>query len=121
MSGMIYISRVEKIEGKPLVWLSEKIKTPPFSFEARQEAGTLLRKLQNGLRLTLPHSRQMQNIGSRCHELRIKDGRIDWRIFYRLDDDAIVIIEIANKKTRETPDNIKATCKARLKYYDRRS
>src|SRR5687768_2345670 len=33
---------------KPLVWLHGEIKTPPFSPEARLEAGVLLRKLQQG-------------------------------------------------------------------------
>jgi hypothetical protein len=33
---------------KPLVWLHGEIKTPPFSFEGRQEAGMLLGLLQEG-------------------------------------------------------------------------
>jgi hypothetical protein len=33
---------------KPLVWLKGEIKTPPFSSEARVEAGTLLSRLQRG-------------------------------------------------------------------------
>jgi hypothetical protein len=33
---------------KPLVWLGEVVKSPPFSREARLEAGFLLRKLQKG-------------------------------------------------------------------------
>ena len=35
-------------EDKPLVWLKGEVKTPPFSSEARIEAGTLLRRLQQG-------------------------------------------------------------------------
>ncbi|MEW6300827.1 MAG: type II toxin-antitoxin system RelE/ParE family toxin, partial [Thermodesulfobacteriota bacterium] len=31
---------------KPLVWLHGEIKTPPFSQEARAEAGFLLRQVQ---------------------------------------------------------------------------
>jgi hypothetical protein len=58
---------------KPLVWLYGEIKTPPFSKEARVEAGTLLRRLQEGELLGLPHSRPMRSIGQRCHELRIRD------------------------------------------------
>lgn len=53
---------------KPLAWLRE-IKTPPFSSEARVEAGYLLRRLQKGERLNLPYSRPMPTIGSACHEL----------------------------------------------------
>ena len=56
---------------KPLVWLEGEIKTPPFSAAGRVEAGTLLRQLQEGKSLGLPHSRPMPSIGPRCHELRI--------------------------------------------------
>jgi hypothetical protein len=33
----------------------------------------LLRRLQKGENIGLPHSRPMLDIGSRCHELRIRD------------------------------------------------
>ena len=33
---------------KPLVWLQGEIKTPPFTAKGRQEAGMLLRLLQQG-------------------------------------------------------------------------
>jgi hypothetical protein len=39
---------------KPLAWLRGEIKTPPFSADARVEAGYLLRRLQRGERLALP-------------------------------------------------------------------
>ncbi|MGH9914526.1 MAG: type II toxin-antitoxin system RelE/ParE family toxin, partial [Pyrinomonadaceae bacterium] len=58
---------------KPLVWLRGEVKTPPFSLEARLEAGFLLRRLQRGEMLSLPHSRSMPNIAARCYELRIVD------------------------------------------------
>jgi hypothetical protein len=41
---------------KPLVWLHGEVKTPPFSAEARVEAGVLLRRLQDGESLGMPHS-----------------------------------------------------------------
>jgi len=44
---------------KPLVWMHGEIATPPFSENARIEAGYLLRQLQNGKPLTLPQSRTM--------------------------------------------------------------
>ena len=50
---------------KPLAWLHGEVKTPPFSQTARVEAGFLLRKLQDGETLSLPHSRPMPSIGSR--------------------------------------------------------
>ena len=58
---------------KPLLWLHGEVKSPPFSAEARLEAGVLLRRLQRGKTLSLPQSRPMPAIGARCHELRIVD------------------------------------------------
>ena len=43
---------------KPLVWLHGQISTPPFSKAARVEAGYLLRVLQKGETLPMPHSRK---------------------------------------------------------------
>ena len=103
---------------KPLVWLEAKIKTPPFSQAARLEAGYLLRKLQRREILKMPHSRPMPSIGSRCHELRINDESATWRIVYRLDADAIVILEVFSKKSRATPKAVIDACKRRLKDYD---
>ena len=102
---------------KPLVWLQGEVKTPPFSQEARIEAGFLLRRLQDGENLGLPHSRPMPVIGRKCHELRVPDQDHTWRIVYYLDSDAIVILDVFAKKSRETPDEVIETCKRRLKRY----
>ncbi|MDA2921515.1 type II toxin-antitoxin system RelE/ParE family toxin, partial [Desulfobacterota bacterium AH_259_B03_O07] len=96
-----------------------EIKSPPFSKAARIEAGFLLRLLQKGESLGLPQSRPMASICSRCHELRINDGKVTWRIVYRIDSDAIVICEVFKKKTNKTPKNILDVCKERLKTYDK--
>ncbi len=103
---------------KSLVWLHGLIQTPPFSEEARIEAGFLLRKLQQGESLAMPQSRAMPTIGPRCHELRIRDRDHVWRIPYRTDADAIVILEVFAKATGETPEHVKETCRERLKRYD---
>jgi len=103
---------------KPLVWLEGEIKTPPFSQAARLEAGYLLRRLQRGETLGMPHSRRLPSIGARCHELRINDERMTWRIIYRIDSDAIVILEVFSKKSRTTPKAIIDVCKRRLREYD---
>ena len=103
---------------KPLVWLHGEVKTPPWSLEARREAGFLLRRLQLGDMLSLPSSRPMPSIGPAVHELRIKDAGAEWRIIYRLDSDAIVIAEVFHKKTQATPHAIIETCKRRLRRYD---
>jgi len=103
---------------KPLVWLHGEIKTPPFSKEARLDAGFLLRKLQQGETLALPHSRPIPSIGKHCHELRIEDQKQTWRIIYRIDPDAIVIAEVFRKKTRKTPPEVIDMSQKRLKVYD---
>jgi phage-related protein len=103
---------------KPLVWLGGEVKTPPFSASARLEAGVLLRRLQRGELLSLPHSRPMPAIGRRCHELRIPDERVTWRIVYRLDPDAIVIGEVFAKKTPQTPAKVIENCQRRFRLYD---
>jgi phage-related protein len=103
---------------KPLVWLHGAVKTPPFSLAARIEAGFLLRQLQQGENLGLPHSRPMPSIGSHCHELRVRDRDKIWRIIYRIDDDAIAIVEVFNKTTRTTPKSVIEICQKRLAQYD---
>jgi phage-related protein len=103
---------------KPLVWLEGEIKTPPFSQAARLEAGFLLRMIQRGETLGMPHSRPLPSIAPRCHELRINDERTTWRIMYRIDPDAIVILEVFSKKSRITPKAVIDVCKQRLKDYD---
>ena len=104
---------------KPLVWLHGEIRTPPFSQTARLEAGYLLRQLQKRETLGMPQSRPMPVVGPRCHELRIRDVEADWRIVYRIDPDAIVILEVFSKKTRVTPSSVIETCIRRLREYDR--
>jgi len=103
---------------KPLVWLHGEIKTPPFSTAARVEAGVLLRQLQAGVKLRLPQSRPMPTIGARCHELRVTDVDAIWRVVYRLDPDAIVVLEVFSKKTTQTPKIVIETCQRRLHLYD---
>jgi phage-related protein len=87
---------------KPLVWLHGEIKTPPFSQAARIEAGY-----------------PMPVVGTRCHELRVRDADVDWRIVYRADSGAIVLLAAFSKKTRATPRAIIDACIRRLTEYDR--
>jgi len=82
---------------KPLVWLRGEVKTPSFSADARLETGVLLRRLQRGEKLALPHSRPMLGIGPRCHELRVLDAGKTWRIVYRIDSDAIVVADFRRR------------------------
>jgi phage-related protein len=103
---------------KPIVWLEGEVKTPPFTREARIEAGILLRRLQRGESIGLPHSRPMPSIGRKCHELRVPDENVSWRIIYLIDADAIVIGEVFTKKSGKTPKKVIDACKRRFRRYD---
>lgn len=105
--------------GKPLVWLQTEVKTPPFSRAARIEAGTLLRRLQNGEQIEMPISRPMPDVGTRCHELRVDDGDVTFRILYHIAPDAIVILDVFQKKTRTTPKHVLDKARRRLRLYNR--
>ena len=105
--------------GKPLVWLHGEIKTPPFSSAARIEAGFLLRRLQRGERIEMPLSRPMRDIGAACHELRVDDGDVTFRILYHVAKEAIVILEVFQKKSRATPKQVIDVAKKRLRGYYR--
>ena len=103
---------------KPLAWLHGEVKTPPFSRAARLETGFLLRRIQRGELLSMPQSRPMPSVGPRCHELRIDDASVQWRLIYRIDADAIVIAEVFAKKSARTPKPVVKVCRRRLKEYD---
>jgi phage-related protein len=60
----------------------------------------------------------MPTIGPRCHELRVIDKGRTWRIVYRIDSDAIVIVEVFAKTTRATPKQAIENSKTRLKNYE---
>ena len=104
-----------------MVWLRGEVRTPPFSKAARLEAGFLLRRLQRGEQLGMPHSRPMPAIGAGCHELRVRDAGHSWRLVYRVDPDAIVIADVFDKRTRQTPKQVLEACRRRLRAYDEAS
>ena len=105
------------MKDKPLVWLHGEIRPPPLSSSARVEASYLLRQVQSGLKLSLPHSRPMPIVGPGCHELRIVDATRTWRIFYSVDRDAIVILDVFEKKSQKTLSMAIENCKRRLQLY----
>jgi len=105
------------MNGKPIRWLHGEAKTPPMSHEARREIGFLLRELQEGVRVGMPHSRPMPVVGVGCHELRVNDVNKTWRVMYCVAADAIVILDVFEKKTNQTPQSVIAACQRRLKQY----
>ena len=108
----------EEPTSRPLIWLKGEVKSPPFTPAARQEAGMLLRLLQEGEILGMPQSEPLSIIGPRCGALRVRDKEHSWRIMYRNDPDAILILEVYAKKTNKIPDEVIDRCKKRLKQYD---
>lgn len=102
------------VQPKSVVLLHGELKTPPLSVQARIEIGRLLRALQEGEMLAMPHSRPMPSIGRRCHELRVNDEDNTWRVIYRIDKDAIVIAEVFSKKTEQTPPKVIKVCQTRF-------
>ena len=84
---------------------------------ARKEMGFLLRLLQDGETLGLPHSRPMPAIGSGCHELRVTDVGGEWRLIYALTHSAVVVLDVFHKKTRATPQTVINQCVKRLRDY----
>jgi len=60
----------------------------------------------------------MREIGRDCHELRIRDGQQAWRIVYRVDMDAILVLDVFQKKSRKTPRRVIRNCQRRLREYD---
>ena len=49
---------------------------------------------------------------------QLGDATGTWRLIYRIDPDAIVIVEVFEKKTPETPRRVIEPCQQRLRRYD---
>lgn len=61
----------------------------------------------------------MPDVGAGCHELRLVDGKVNWRIMYYVTSDAIVILDVFQKKTSATPNSVIADCRKRLSDFQR--
>jgi phage-related protein len=105
---------------KPLFLLTSEIKTPPFSEKARIEAGTLLRRMQDGEKLSMPQCRPVPSIGKGCYEIRILNDNKWFRIIVRIDSDAIIVANVVQKKTNRLSKKDVDTAKRTLKLYDSR-
>ncbi len=60
----------------------------------------------------------MPIIGSRVHELRVTDAHVAWRVIYRLDGDAVVVVDVFKKSTMTTPRRVIEESRRRLRRYD---
>ncbi|HEX6913494.1 MAG TPA: type II toxin-antitoxin system RelE/ParE family toxin [Longimicrobium sp.] len=112
--------RTPIVHRKPVVWLGGAIQSPPFSEKARHWTGRLLDLVQMGRHVPMPDSRPMPPVGERCHELRVRDGDVDWRVVYRIDPNAILIVDVFNETMQATPKHVIQTCQWRLKRHDQR-
>ena len=95
----------------------EEVTSPPVRASARAEIAELLLAIQEGLFIPMPSSRPMPNIGRGCHELRVGDENVTWRIVYHVGKEHIVLLHYFKKKTGKTPTGVIDLCKARLKKY----
>jgi phage-related protein len=90
-----------------------------MSNEARREMGFLLRLLQEGESISLPHSRPLPVVGRGCHELRVTDKNKTWRLYYSIQSEAIVILDVGEKKTQKASKGTIELCRTRLKSYEK--
>ncbi len=66
----------------------------------------------------MPLSRPMPSIGPRCHELRVREEGKQWRLIYRIDSDALLVVDLFRKTTPKTPKQAIDRCQRRLRLYD---
>lgn len=66
----------------------------------------------------MPHSRPLPVVGKGCHELRVSDGPVEWRLVYAARDDAVVLLDVFRKKTQKAPSSRLRECAARIKRFD---
>ena len=71
-----------------------------------------------GFRNATHRNQCLPDVGSRCGALRVRDAQHNWRIMYRIDTDAVLILEVYSKKTQKIPDEVIDRCRKRLKQYD---
>ncbi|MGQ0633879.1 MAG: type II toxin-antitoxin system RelE/ParE family toxin [Planctomycetaceae bacterium] len=74
--------------------------------------------MQQGERLGMPHAEPLPTLGRGCGALRVRDAQHNWRIVYRIDADAVVVVDVYSKKTRKIPDEVISRCRSRLRRYD---
>jgi phage-related protein len=87
--------------------------------EARSEILTLLRRLESGESLNMPHSRSLASIAKGLFELRVRDANGNVRVFYYTKiKSTIYIIHALRKKTRIIPENDRQLILKRIREID---
>ena len=96
---------------------AEPISSPPMPAQARIDAGYLLRLVQKGHRLGPPICEPMTDIGPNCHELRLTADKSEWRVFYHVSDESVLVLGVFQKKTQQTPQRWLQVCRKRLRLF----
>ena len=99
---------------KPLVWLHGEVQTPPFSKTARLKQDICFVLCSGGEIILAAVPPDAFHWGA-LSELRIVDKNLNWRIVYLIEPDAIVILEVFERKTSRTPKPVTDVCKKRIK------
>ena len=88
--------------------------------ESRYEVLTLLRRLELGEYLGMPHSRSLASMASGLHELRLRDSHGHIRIFYytRLKG-KIYLVHALRKKSQTISEQDKRLILSRLRTVER--
>jgi phage-related protein len=96
---------------------AEPLTSPPMPAQARIDAGYLLRLVQKGHSLGPPTSKPMTDIGPNCHELRLTAEKSEWRVFYYVADELVLVLGVFHKKTQATPQRWIQVCRQRLRLF----
>ena len=84
--------------------------------EIRSDLADALARLDTGSTLSMPLSRPMPSIGSRVHELRLKDRSGQYRVIYALvHRDAVYVLHAFKKTTMVTPKRNLDVARRRLR------
>jgi phage-related protein len=108
------------VKEKLLAWAvgAEPISTPPMPIQARVDAGYLLRRVQRAERLGPPMSEPRSDVGANCHELRLTAEKMEWRVFYHVGVDVVVVLGVFHKKSQKTPKRWVDLCRKRLLLFE---
>lgn len=85
----------------------------------KTDLAPILLRLMEGETLEFPMSRSLPSVGHRCHELRLTINKVEWRLIYRTDNDAIIFATVFKKKQNKIPKRFIELSKKRLREYDR--
>ena len=76
--------------------------------------GYLLKKVQRGHRLPQSVCRPMRRVGKDCFELIVRTKHTSWRVIYRDDSDAVIVLAIYSLGQGRTSKRVVDTAKRRL-------